>query len=120
MFADLARNDPKRFEAILDRTVTATRAITPSAFLRPTVLTDAELRNLRVPTLFLVGENETIYSVDKAVRRVKRLAPQVRTEIIAGAGHDLTIVQADTVNRMIVDFLTQDAAASRASLTGTS
>ena len=35
----------------------------------PTVLTDAELQNAKVPTLFLVGENEKIYSAQAAVER---------------------------------------------------
>ncbi len=98
MFADLLRADPQRFELILAGALKSTQAISPSAYLRPTVWSDAELGNLRVPTLFIVGEHETIYSADKAVRRLNRLAPQVRTQIVAGAGHDLTMVQPDTVN----------------------
>ena len=55
--------------------------------------------------LFLVGENEKIYSARKAVRRLNRVAPHIKTEIIPGAGHDLWVVQADRVTGKILDFL---------------
>jgi len=58
-----------------------------------------------VPTLFLVGENEKIYSAKKAVQRLNEVAPQIETEVIPNAGHDLTIVQAEMVNRKVLEFL---------------
>jgi pimeloyl-ACP methyl ester carboxylesterase len=69
------------------------------------VIGDAAWRSLTSPTLFLVGENEKIYSAQEAVERLRRVAPQVQAEIIPGAGNDLTIVQAETVNQKIMDFL---------------
>jgi pimeloyl-ACP methyl ester carboxylesterase len=71
----------------------------------PPVWTDAEWGALSVPALFLVGEHETVYDAGKAVRRLKHAAPQVTAEIIPGAGHDLTIAQADLVNRRILAFV---------------
>ena len=50
-------------------------------------MTDDELRSLKVPTLFLVGENEKIYSAERAVARLRRVAPGIETEVIPGAGH---------------------------------
>jgi len=35
------------------------------------------------------------------------VAPNLQTRIVPGAGHDLTIVQADLVNRMILEFLAE-------------
>ena len=55
--------------------------------------------------LFLVGEHEVIYSAVRAVRRLRRVAPQVTAEIIPGAGHDLTFAQPALVNRKILDFV---------------
>jgi pimeloyl-ACP methyl ester carboxylesterase len=55
--------------------------------------------------LFLFGENEKIYSAEEAVARLENVAPHVHTKIIPGAGHDLTVVQAEMVNRIILDFL---------------
>ncbi len=73
----------------------------------PTVLTDDELRKLsEVPTLFLVGEHEVIYPAKEAVGRLNEVAPQIRTQIIPDAGHDLTIVAAPLVNSIVTEFLT--------------
>jgi pimeloyl-ACP methyl ester carboxylesterase len=79
------------------------------------VWTDAERGSLRVPALFLVGEHEAIHSAEKAVRRLKRVAPQVTAEIIPGAGHDLTVAQAAMVNQRSLAFLKQEPAASKMS-----
>jgi pimeloyl-ACP methyl ester carboxylesterase len=43
------------------------------------------------------------------VRRLKRVAPQVKAEIIPGCGHDLTMVQADLVARKVLAFLGEQA-----------
>jgi pimeloyl-ACP methyl ester carboxylesterase len=73
----------------------------------PPVLKDQELCSIKVPTLYLVGENEKLYSAQKAVQRLNKVAPHIKTEIIPNAGHDLEIVQAEMVNRKILDFLKQ-------------
>lgn len=78
----------------------------------PTVLDDRAWRRWSVPGLFLVGEHEKIYSPTAAVRRLQRVAPQVRTRIIPGAGHDLTFVQPDLVDRAVLDFLDEPASAA--------
>lgn len=69
------------------------------------MLTDQELESVSPPTLFLVGVNEKIYDPVKAVQRLNAVAPQIQTAIIPGAGHDLTIVQAEVVNAKILEFL---------------
>ncbi len=74
----------------------------------PTVLSDDELRQVTVPTLLIVGENEKLYDADSAVFRIISLAPRIKTVIINGAGHDLTIVKSDQVNDTIIDFLLAD------------
>jgi pimeloyl-ACP methyl ester carboxylesterase len=53
----------------------------------------------------MVGENEKMYPAQKAVHHLNRVAPQIETEVIPQAGHDLTFVQAETVNSEILDFL---------------
>jgi pimeloyl-ACP methyl ester carboxylesterase len=71
----------------------------------PTVIADEEWREWSVPGLFLVGENEKIYSPAAALRRLHRVAPQIQTEIIPGAGHDLTLVQPELVAERVLAFL---------------
>ena len=73
--------------------------------VNPVVLTDEQWQSLEVPALFLVGRNEKIYSASEAVERLSRVAPQIKTQIIPDAGHDLTIVQAKMVNQIILEFL---------------
>ena len=91
-------------EAIADWEV-AERCFGPLPVLAATVIDDKALQGLRVPLLFLVGENEKIYSAQKAVGRLNRVAPQIKTEIIPQAGHDLWVAQADIVTKKILDFL---------------
>jgi pimeloyl-ACP methyl ester carboxylesterase len=91
-------------EAVADWIV-AERCFGPLPMIPATVLDDTALRNFNVPSLFLVGEHEKIYSAQKAVSRLNRLAPQIETGIIPHAGHDLSFVQAELVTKRILDFL---------------
>lgn len=78
--------------------------------VHPTVLTDEEWRSFRLPVLFLVGENEVIYSITgaEAVAKLKTVAPEIETELLTGCGHDLSLVQADRFNRRVLAFLESD------------
>jgi pimeloyl-ACP methyl ester carboxylesterase len=80
----------------------------------PDVIDDKGWQGLSVPCLFLVGENEKIYSAQAAVGRLKRVAPQVKAEVILGAGHDLTIVQGDLVVRKVLAFLGEQTSVAAA------
>ncbi|NER83243.1 MAG: alpha/beta hydrolase [Leptolyngbya sp. SIO1D8] len=70
--------------------------------------TDKELQSLKVPTLFLTGQNEIVYSVEKAINRLQSLTPNVETEVIKNAGHDLPIARPQEVNRAILKFLSDE------------
>lgn len=71
----------------------------------PTVLTDSELQNLKVPLLYMVGANETMYNADSAINRLKKVAPEIETELISGTGHDLMFTHTDMVNQRLLMFL---------------
>ncbi|MEX1309512.1 MAG: alpha/beta hydrolase [Candidatus Sulfomarinibacteraceae bacterium] len=75
--------------------------------VHPTVLTDDEWRSFEVPVLFLVGENEVIYSISgaEAIAKVNRVAPEIETELFSGCGHDITLVQAGRFNSRVLEFL---------------
>lgn len=105
IFADMAREDPQCLDEILQELPVNMRSLQSRRVAIPPVMTDAEWGGIQVPTLFLVGEHERIYSAERAVSRLKRVAPEVKVGVIPGAGHDLTFVRADMVNRMILDFL---------------
>jgi len=91
-------------EAVADWNV-AERCFAPFPMVVSNVLDDKTLQRLQVPALFLVGEHEKIYSAPKAVERLNRIAPQIKTAIIPQAGHDLWMVQAELVTKTILDFL---------------
>jgi len=110
IFADMAKKGEasrKRLKTIADGMFDSSRSFMPKPLIRPTVLTDNELQSVTVPSLFMVGENEKIYSARKAVQRLNKAAPHIKTEIIPNAGHDLTFVQAELVNRKILEFMKQ-------------
>ncbi len=107
---DFAQKD-EASRLLLDEEVDAAfvrmRCFKPIRFISPTVLEDEELQNIKVPALYLVGENEKIYSAQKAVQRLHKVAPQIKVAVIPDAGHDLTIVQAEKVNAKVLEFLKQ-------------
>jgi pimeloyl-ACP methyl ester carboxylesterase len=83
----------------------AARCFKAKGMVVSTVLSDSEWQSLKVPTLYMVGEHEKIYDAHKALERLQQAAPQVKTELIPGAGHDLSIVQAELVTSKVLEFL---------------
>ncbi len=107
---DLAKKDGAgrmMLEEEVDAAILRLRCYKPIRFIKPTVLKDEEFKSIKVPALFLVGEHEKIYSAQKAIQRLHRVAPHIKAEIVADAGHDLTIVQAEVVNKKVLEFLKQ-------------
>lgn len=88
-----------------DEAYVAARSFKQKSLVNPHVLSNSDLLRLNVPTLFVVGENEKIYSAQQAVERLNTVAPNIETTIIPNAGHDLTMVQAKVVNEKILEFL---------------
>ncbi len=82
----------------------AERCFAPLPMIVANVLTDKALHDFKVPLLFLVGEHEKIYSAQKAVERLNRVAPQIKAEMIPHAGHDLWVVQAELVTKKVLGF----------------
>ena len=83
----------------------AAHSFKTKSLVNPHVLTNSDLMSINTPALFLVGENEKIYSAQQAVERLNTVAPKIETAIIPDAGHDLTMAQADLVNNLILEFL---------------
>ena len=101
-FADTSRAEVNKYS---DEQLIVSQCFKPKRFIVPNVLTDKEIQGLKVPCLFIVGEHEKLYPAQKAVQRLNMIAPQIKTETIPQAGHDLIVVQAEMVNRKILDFL---------------
>ena len=80
----------------------------PAAY-PPDVLADDELKQLAVPTLLLLGENEIMYKPRQALDRAARLIPHLETALIPRAGHLLNSDQPKVVDEHIVRFFTSDS-----------
>jgi pimeloyl-ACP methyl ester carboxylesterase len=107
---DLAQKDEASrtmLEEEVDAAFVRIRCFKPIRLVNPTVLEDEELQSIKVPTLYLVGEHERIYSAQQAIQRLHKVAPYIKAEVIPNAGHDLTIVQAEMVNTKVLEFLKQ-------------
>lgn len=72
-----------------------------------TVLSDDELKRIKIPVLYLAGEYEKMYSVKDAVRRLDSISPHFTTEVIPDAGHCLMFSKPEVVTDHILDFLKQ-------------
>ncbi|BFH63013.1 alpha/beta fold hydrolase [Paenibacillus azoreducens] len=78
----------------------------PKLGLLPTVYSDEELSQLKVPTLFIVGEDEVIYreAIPDVLAKASRI-PDITTATVPRAGHFLSIEQKEEINRLVLDFL---------------
>jgi len=81
-----------------------TRYCVPATIM-PTVYTDEELKQIKLPTLLLIGTEERIYNPKKAIARAQRLMPDLTAEIIPNVGHTLNMEQPETINARILEFL---------------
>lgn len=109
MFKDLASKEDEASRKLTDELIEdvyiGIRCFKLKMLVHPTVLSDEELQSIKAPALYLVGENEVVYPAQDAIDRIEKVAPQITAEIIPGAGHDLMIVQAELVNRKVLEFL---------------
>jgi pimeloyl-ACP methyl ester carboxylesterase len=48
---------------------------------------DDELRRLEMPTLLIVGAQDTLYAAESVAARLQRLAPQITVHVLEGVGH---------------------------------
>ncbi len=76
----------------------------------PTVLSDAEIRQLTAPTYLLMGQYEVLVNPYKTIERALRLLPNVSTaEVVPGVGHAMVHRQPDWVIGRVLSFLERNA-----------
>jgi pimeloyl-ACP methyl ester carboxylesterase len=73
--------------------------------VQPNMLTDIELNKLSMPVLYLIGEHDTVCNPKLAIERLNKAAPEIKTELISGTGHDLMFTHTDKINKLMLDFL---------------
>jgi pimeloyl-ACP methyl ester carboxylesterase len=71
--------------------------------LLPSVLADDELRRITMPVTVLIGDRDVIYrgGPQAALARAQQLIPNVRTQLLPGANHNLTL---DCPNTLITEI----------------
>ena len=109
-FKNLAQQNGDFLEDIADDFMLSSQSfvpVNPKELPLLKVFTDEAMQSIHLPTLFLVGEHDVLYSAVKAVTRLHAIAPQMQAEIIPDAGHDLLLVQTDLVNQKVVEFLAE-------------
>jgi len=74
----------------------------------PTVYSDEELKQIKLPALLLIGTGEKIYNPKKAIERAQRWMTDLTAEIIPNVGHTLNMEQPETINERILKFLSSD------------
>jgi len=110
---DLDRIGERGLEFIEEETALeflAMRSFKPKMPVTPTVLREEDWKNIEVPVLYMVGDQEVIYSLPAAdvVKRLNSVAPEIETELIPNAGHGFSSLQADLVNRKVLEFLKKE------------
>ncbi len=70
----------------------------------PSVFCDDELRQIQIPVLMLIGDQDRL-NPPKAIERARQLIPHIETEIIPKAGHLLSMEQPECVDMRVLKFL---------------
>lgn len=72
--------------------------------IMPCTFSDQELRQIRPPVLMLIGDQDRL-NPPKALERARQTIPDLEGEIIARAGHFLSMEQPKAVNARVLKFL---------------
>ena len=100
-------------DQMIEEDLLARRSFKKRRFVSPTKLTDKEWGELRMPVLFLIGENDRTYSAQGAVRRLHRVAPKVEAKIAPNTDHYILLTNPDWVVRNTLGFLQEPGKCSQ-------
>jgi pimeloyl-ACP methyl ester carboxylesterase len=103
-------------EPAIEQFVMTMRHFRIGVTVTPRVYTDDELRQIKAPTLLLIGEREVIYDPQAALKRALALMPNIQGHIVPGASHALTWDRSEVVNARMLEFLGREAGAPEDSL----
>ncbi|MEU4209253.1 alpha/beta fold hydrolase [Streptomyces sp. NPDC026206] len=70
--------------------------------LPPPGMSDDELRSIAAPVLVMLGGGSRVHDARRAEARARRLMPDVRTEVVPGAGHGMPV---ELLNNRVPAFL---------------
>lgn len=85
-----------------------------TARVLPTVVSDKDLRTMKMPTLLLIGDNEVISDPARALERARQLIPDFEGELVPGCRHDMCSSRHHIVDARVLEFLTKTQTDDRA------
>ncbi len=94
-----------RVDEMIVEDLLARRCFKKRSFVRPTQLTDAQWGELQVETLFLIGENDKTYPTERALQRLRQVAPSVTSKIAPDTDHYITLTNPNWVVQNVMRFL---------------
>jgi pimeloyl-ACP methyl ester carboxylesterase len=107
---NLRNRDTKRFfDAVTNQFYASVRCFRLAPTVLPAPFADEELRCVSTPTLLVIGQQEALYDPVPAIERAERLLPNIETQLIAQAGHELPASKPETIDPRILGFLRQPA-----------
>ena len=103
-----SRAEPAAFENLW-RSVCAVREAPYQKTLEASVAQDrgAPIENIRVPTLVVAGDEDTVYPPALAQETARRI-PNARLVMIEGAGHLPNLEQPARFNDIVMDFISRE------------
>lgn len=101
-----AQDAPVMPEWAMEDAILRWRAGKPNDLRIPPV-SDASLASLQVPTLLMLGSDDPIYDAGEAAERVRAVAPEIRIEILPGAGHLFPSQHPEATARRLLEFFAE-------------
>ena len=92
-------------ETVRNQFMVAMQNCIPRMKVYASFLTDKELEKIPHPTLLLIGEYDVQYDPRSAIKRAKKLIPNLQTHLVEQAGHGVTLEQPLVVNQHVLNFL---------------
>ncbi|SDZ25283.1 hypothetical protein SAMN05421504_11199 [Amycolatopsis xylanica] len=68
------------------------------------LFTDDELRSITVPTRIVLGERSVIHDSREVLVRLKKLNPNISSEVVPKTGHGLSLEKAELITARILAF----------------
>ena len=93
-----------RDDLVQEAYITGVMGKSSKTVMRPIIQED-EWKQIKIPTLLLVGDHEILYDPRKALQRARQLIPHIQTELVPSASHVLQADQPEKVNEAMLKFL---------------
>ena len=71
----------------------------------PKRMSDAQLRNINLPTLLFLCECSPVNDARRAAQRARRRIPEVEVEVVADSGHMLPIEHPEQFTKRVLRFV---------------